>query len=558
MVKERTLSTTTNLPLTLPIIEREPAPCERACPAGIDISRYIGYVARGKFPEATAVVRERIPFPSVCGYICYRPCEAECRRGLWETPVAINAIKDAAARRDDELWRKRWEATVARPSGKRAAIVGSGPAGLTAAYYLGKRLGHDVTVFEAEPKAGGQLRIGVPPNRLPRDVLDREIKILSEVRVDIRVNYRIDDLEALMSEGFDAVFLSVGTCSPRSLDIPGEELPGVSKGVSFLKQANLGVETGKLPKLGSRVAIIGAGNVAVDCARTAIRLGASDVRILYRRSRKEMPAYDFEMRAAELEGTRVDFLVRPLRIEGTSDDALRLHMERMRLLEPGADGRAAVEPVPGSDFELSVDNVLVAIGQTPSVPDHWKLEQNADGTISVRSGSLQTMRDGIFAGGDVVSGPQNIIEAIAHGRRAASEIDRYLGGTGDLAEVLAPPPGEEMLYPSIHPFGKPCVAMSELPKDERTSSFDSVLLGYTDEEAQDEALRCVRCDLWSLKGVPRVWWEHRGLRPYWYGGADRRSRVGDEGRVQAYGPYEQRFDHAPFVPEEYSTEESTD
>lgn len=540
--------------VSLPILNREPAPCQRGCPAGIDVARYIGYVALGKFAEATAVVRERIPFPSVCGYICYRPCETVCRRALWESPVAINAIKDAAARRDTELWRERWDDAVAEPSGRRVAIVGSGPAGLTAAYYLGKRCGHEVTVFEAEPKAGGQLRIGVPPNRLPREAIDREIEILSETRVAIRTNRRVEDPEELMRD-FDACFLAVGTCIPRSLAIPGEDLPGVMKGVTFLKKANLGVETKEWPELGERVAVIGAGNVAVDCARTAIRLGASDVRILYRRSRKEMPAYDFEMRAAELEGAKVDFLVRPERIE-RDGDALKLHLSRVSLGKLGADGRAIPVPIEGSGFELAVDNVLVAIGQTPTVPAGWKLDRNADGTLAVQPDSLQTTRNGIFAGGDVVAGPQNIIEAIAHGRRAASEIDRYLGGSGDLTEVLAPPPGEEMTYPDIHPYGKECVAMSEVPKDERTRSFENVLLGYSEDESRDEARRCVRCDLWSLKGAPRVWWERRGLKPYWFGGIDRRSREKDEAQESAHGPYRTRYEHAPIVPEEYVYEES--
>ena len=540
---------TTSLPV-LNVLNREPAPCHRGCPAGIDVARYIGYVALGKLAEATAVVRERIPFPSVCGYICYRPCETVCRRGLWESPVAINAIKDAAVQRDTELWRERWHDATAEPSGKRVAIVGSGPAGLTAAYYLGKRCGHEVTVFEAESHAGGQLRIGVPPNRLPRDVVDREIAVLSETRVDIRMGYRVDDPETLMRE-FDACFVAVGTCVPRNLGIPGEDLPGVMKGVSFLKQANLGVETSELPNLGKRVAVIGAGNVAVDCARTAVRLGASDVRVLYRRSRNEMPAYDFEMRAAEIEGAQVDFLVRPERIEANNMDGLNLHLTRMALGAKGPDGRALPVPVEGSGFELAVDNVLVAIGQTPTVPEGWSLAQNADGTLTVRDRSLQTTRDGIFAGGDVVSGPQNIIEAIAHGRRAASEIDLYLGGAGEIAEVLAPPAGEEMAYPEIHPHGKECVQVSELPKNERTQSFDAAVLGYTEEQARDEALRCVRCDLWSLKGAPRVWWERRGLEPYWLGGADRRSREKDAVQEKTRAPKGRRYSHAPIIAEEY-------
>lgn len=537
--------------IRLPILNREPAPCQVGCPAGIDVPRYIGYVALGKLAEAAAVVRERIPFPSVCGHICYRPCEPVCRRALWEAPVAINAIKDAAARRDTELWRERWSETVAQPTGKKVAVVGSGPAGLTAAYYLGKRLGHEVTVFEAASLPGGQLRLGVPANRLPREVLDREIAVITETRVALRLGERVESLEALEEQGFDAVFLAVGTMRPRELGIPGEDLPGVSKGVAFLQEANLGVERGEAPAVGRRVAIVGAGNVAVDCARTALRLGAKDVRIVYRRSRKEMPAYDFEMRAAELEGAKVSFLSAPTRVERREDGALALHLERMELGELDAGGRAAPRPLPESAHELTVDQVLVAIGQVPAVPETWALATEAGATLAVERGSLQTSKRGVFAGGDVVTGPQNIIEAIAQGRRAASEIDRHLGGGGDIEEVLAPPPAEEMDYPNIHAHGKGCVPMAELPKERRTSNFELVQQGYSEEQAREEALRCVRCDLWSLKGAPRVWWERRGLQPYWHGGLDRRSREQDRAKTAVYGPYAPAYDHAPYIPEEY-------
>ena len=531
---------------------RQAAPCTSGCPAGIDVPRYIGYVALGRFGEATAVVRERIPLPGVCGYICYRPCEPVCRRALWEAPVAINAIKRAAAERDTEVWRKHWSETIARPTGRRVAIVGSGPAGLTAAYYLGKRCGHEVTVFEAHARPGGQLRIGIPLNRLPRDVLDQEIGVICENRVEIRCNHRVEDLDELFHEGYEAVFLGVGTCIPRNLDIAGEDLAGVWKGVQFLKEVNLGFDHGRLPDIGRRVAVIGAGNVAVDCARTALRLGAGEVRILYRRSRREMPAYEFEMRAAELEGVRVDFLVAPVQVE-ESGGQLKLWLQRMELGEMDASGRAAPRPVIGSEYGMDVDRVMVAIGQIPGVSDAWSLERNADGTIVVERGTLKTSRPGVFAGGDVVLGPLNIIAAIAQGRKAGQEIDRFLGGPGDIEEVLAPDAGEEMEYPSgIHPHGKGCVSMEELPPQSRAKGFQVVEQGYTEQEARQEALRCVRCDLWSVKGAPEVWWERRGLKPYWLGGDDRMGRERDRRRAREYGPYPIKYDHAPYIPQEYS------
>ena len=537
---------------TLSVNGRQNAPCTLGCPAGIDVPRYIGYVALERFGEAAAVVRERIPFPAICGYICYRPCEPVCRRALWEAPVAINAIKRAAAERDTGVWRKNWRETIAPPTGRRVAIVGSGPAGLTAAYYLGKRCGHEVTVFEAQARPGGQLRIGIPPNRLPRDVLDQEIGVICENRVEIRCNHRVEDLDELFRAGYEAVFLGVGTCIPRDLEIAGEDLAGVWKGVQFLKDANLGFEHGRLPDVGRRVVIIGAGNVAVDCARTALRLGAEEVGILYRRSRREMPAYEFEMRAAEVEGVKVEFLTAPVRIE-KEGSALKLWLQRMELGEVDRSGRAAPRPVVGSEYAIVVDTIMAAIGQIPGVSDAWALAKNKDGTIVVEKGTLRTSRHGVFAGGDVVLGPVNVIEAIAQGRRSAQEIDLYLGGSGEIGEVLAPDAGQEMEYhPDIHPHGKGCVSMMELSPGTRARGFELVERGYTEEEAREEALRCVRCDLWSVKGAPEVWWRRRGLRPYWLGGDDRMGREKDRRHAQEYGPYTIKYDHAPYIPQEYS------
>jgi len=539
---------------------RQQAPCVEGCPAGIDIPRYIGYAALGRFGEAAAVVRERIPLPAVCGYVCYRPCEPECRRALWEAPVAINAIKraaveKAAVEKDAGTWKKRWGESVAAPTGKRVAVVGSGPAGLTAAYYLGKRCGHQVTVFEAQPKPGGQLRIGIPPNRLPREALEEEIAAITATRVEVKCNHRVEDLDELKRAGYGAVFLAVGTCIPRDLEIAGEDLPGVWKAVQFLREANLGFEQNRRPAIGKRVVVIGAGNVAVDCARTALRLGAEDVRIVYRRSRKEMPAYDFEMRAAEAEGVKVAFLSAPLRIEHDGS-ALKLCLQRMELGQEDASGRAAVRPVPGSDYGIAADSIMVAIGQTPGVFDAWGLSRGAQGTIAVSDGSLKTSREGVFAGGDVVLGPLNVIEAIAQGRTAAQEIDRYLGGTGEIGEVLAPEAAEEMDYhPGIHPHGKACVSMTELAPASRARGFELAERGYTDAEAAEEARRCVRCDLWSAKAAPEVWWRSRGLKPYWLGGDDRMGREKDRVRARDHAPYAPMYDRAPYIPHEYSPKE---
>ncbi|MFQ5860046.1 MAG: FAD-dependent oxidoreductase [Dehalococcoidia bacterium] len=481
-----------------PTLHRLVAPCVRDCPAGIDVPRYIGYIALGKFSEAVAVVRERIPLPAVCGYVCYRPCEPGCRRGQMDTVVAINALKRAATDRDGEVWRQRWEATIAPPTGKRVAIIGSGPAGLTTAYYLGKVCGHSVTVFEALPQPGGQLVMGIPSYRLPREIIEQEIAVIGENRVELRCGTPAESLDDLMAHGYDAVLIATGTCAPQRLNIPGEGLRGVWEGVHFLKDVNLGGPV----EVGQRVVVIGGGNVAIDCSRTALRLGAQEVTIAYRRSRQEMPAYDFEVHSAEEEGVCLEFLAAPVRIKAQGG-ALRLRLIRMELGEPDASGRRRPVPIPGSEFEVEVDTVLAAIGQVPQ-NEHWGLELDRNGTIKTDPESSATSRPSVFAAGDTVTGPVNVIQAIAGGRKAAQAIDRYLGGSGEIAETLAPQ-GEEMdIPPGLSPQGEGQVEMAELELEARRS-FDLVELGYGEEESRAEALRCIRCDLWRARGVPDVW-----------------------------------------------------
>jgi NADPH-dependent glutamate synthase beta subunit-like oxidoreductase len=475
------------------------APCVRDCPAGIDVPRYIGFVEQGMFGEAAAVVRERMPLAAVCGHVCYRPCEPGCRRGAMDSPVAINAIKRAATDRDDTtVWRQRWADSIASPTGKTVAIVGSGPAGLTATYYLSKRLGHTVTLFEEQPELGGQLRIGIPEYRLPRKVLEDEIDVITETRVDIKTSHRISGLDELKT--FDAVFLSMGTSRPQRLGIEGQELPAVQECVNFLRKTNLG----ERKPLGKRVIVIGGGNVAIDGARTARRLGASEVTIVYRRTRAEMPAYDFEVHAAEEEGVNLVFLASPMQITQAGTD-LTLHLQRMQLGEPDESGRRSTSAIKGDEFDISVDNILVAIGQTVDDYSNWDVVLDDNGTIASDNDTMGTNNQRVFSGGDVVTGAVNVIEAIAAGRRGASAIDQYLGGTGDIEEIFAST-GPEMRYPEhLHPVGIGIFPMAELEAPERINSWDEVELGFDQETAKQEAQRCIRCDLWRIEGIPTVW-----------------------------------------------------
>ncbi len=413
--------------------EREAAlvPCTNACPAGIDVPRYVRLTAEGKFAEALAVVREKVPFPRVLGRVCFHPCEGVCRRGQLNQPIAICALKRFIAEQDTSHWQTKTR--KASPTGKKVAVVGSGPAGLTAAYYLAK-LGHAVTVFEALPEAGGMMRVGIPRYRLPKEVLDNEIEGIKSVGVEIKTNTKVESLDSLRGQGYKAVFLAIGAHRGVKIGVPGEDSPGVMECISFLRD----VSQGKKVKLGDKVAVVGGGNAAIDAARTARRLGAKEVTIVYRRSRQEMPANPEEIEAALEEGIKILFLAAPNKI---TKDGNTLIMEclRMELGEPDSSGRKRPVPIKGSEFNIACDTVIAAIGQTPAIPAGFGLEPLAAGTIKVNSETLATSIDGVFAGGDAATGPASVIKAIAAGRKAAASIDKYLGGNGDINEVLAEP-----------------------------------------------------------------------------------------------------------------------
>ena len=461
------------------------APCSHTCPAGVDVPRYVRFIGDGRFAEAVAVVREKIPFPSVCGYICTHPCEAKCRRGQLDEAIAIRALKRFATEHDNGLWKQN--SRVAPATNKRVAIVGSGPAGLTAAYYLAK-LGHSVTVFEALPEPGGMMRVGIPDYRLPKDVLRAEIEEIRSVGVEIRTNTRVDSPQGLLEQGYDAVFLAIGAHQAVRLGIEGEDSPKVKEGLSFLRDVGLGREV----ELGSRVAVIGGGNVAIDSARTALRLGAKEVTIVYRRTRAEMPASPEEIDGALAEGVNIHFLAAPVRII-SRNKGLRLECIRMKLGAVDASGRQGVEPIEGSEFTMGFNTVIAAIGQRPELPALIGLATGRGNTIQVDPDSLATGKEGIFAGGDVVSGPATVIEAIADGRQVAISIDRYLGGSGVIDETLAPPEGE--VAPVEEAEEKRRLPIPALPLEQRHNSFAEVELSLDDGMAIEEARRCLRCDL---------------------------------------------------------------
>jgi len=463
-------------------------PCRQACPAHIDIPRYINLIAQGKYSEALAVIREKVPFPGVLGRVCIHPCEQACRHSQLNDPICIKFLKRFAADHDTGLWKQN--SKVAPPTGKRVAVVGSGPAGLTAAYYLAK-LGHSVTVFEALPQTGGMMRVGIPDYRLPREIVDAEIKEIEEAGVEIKTNTKIESLDSLFEQGYGAVFLGLGAHQGTKMRVGGEDSPGVIDGVTFLRQVSLGEEV----KIGKRIAIIGGGNAAIDCSRTSLRLGAKKVTIVYRRTRTEMPAAAEEVEEALHEGVEIIFLAVPNQIS-VKDGHIELECLRMKLGEPDASGRRRPVPIEGSEFTTEFDNVIASIGQVPEIPTQFEIELGRGNVINVNSQTLATNQQGVFAGGDVVTGPASVIGAIAQGRQAASSMDKYLGGSGVIDESLISLEEPDSWLGSDAGFAdRRQPAMPCLGIDQRLANFAEVEFGYDETAAIEEAKRCLRCDL---------------------------------------------------------------
>ncbi len=458
--------------------KKSTAPCQEACPAGIDVPRYIRHIRDGRFEKALAVIRERIPFPFVCGCACVHPCEAKCARIQFDEAVAIRMLKRAAAEKGG---RKPAVIFKRPPTGKKVAVIGSGPCGLTAAHYLNV-LGHSVTVYEALSLPGGMLRYGIPEYRLPKEIVDREIALIREGGVDLVEGTPVSSAEALREKGFDAVLAATGAWKPDRMGIPGEDSPKVIDGISFLRQVN----EGKTPAIGRKVIVVGGGNTAVDAARASIRLGAEVVQV-YRRTRSEMPASGEEIVEAVEEGVRIEYLTAPVKIG--EDQATCI---RMKLGDADATGRPAPVPVAGSEFALSFDTLIMAIGQSADAAS-VNLEGLRNGTVHVDKGNLATLKKGVFAGGDAVTGPSTIIEAIAQGRLACTSIDRFLGGTGVIPEALSE--DENPVLPETAPRGTTRPDVRKIALKRRRVTFDPIELAYERKAAAAEAFRCLSCDL---------------------------------------------------------------
>jgi len=468
------------------------APCKFACPGQVPAQGYVRKVAERDFREAYRLVTSRDPLQCVCGYICSRPCEQVCTRGDIDEPIRIRDIKRFVLEYAAE---RGWKPEVDRlpSSGKRVAVVGSGPAGLTCAWDL-VRAGHQVTVFEAERKPGGMLRYGVPAFRLPREVLENEIAGVKSLGVKIRCNKRLGKdltLSSLREEGFDAIFLGTGCQAGRRLNVPGEGARGVVSAVDFLRK----LHKGRKIQLGERVAVVGGGFSAVDAARAAVRLGAKEVFLCYRRTRAEMPAVDEEVWEAEEEGVRVIYLVAPVEVLMKRNRVTGMTMRIHTLGEPDASGRRRPDPVEETELTLHCDTIINALGQVVA-GEVDRIAVTPAGTLACDSDSGATEIDGVFVGGDAATGPDSVIAAVASGRRAAASIDRLLSGGNpylDYAPALTEVSGEMVLARSRVTAKEPRVALQLRPAGERKRDFEPYVPTLSEEEAVREASRCLSC-----------------------------------------------------------------
>jgi len=472
--------------------------CTDACPAGVDVPRYIRAVQEQKYDEAVAILREKLPLPTVCADACFAPCEEACAYRQFGDTIAIRAIKRTAVDKGGDSWKKRKK--VADKTGKKAAIVGAGPAGLTSAYYLASK-GHDVTVFDSFPKPGGTMRYGIPNYRLPEERLDKDISDILELGVTFKGNtvigkdLRLDQLK----KDFDAVFVASGANGSAKIPLEGSEKEGVLWGWDFLRDVGMG-ETFAFK---GDVIVVGGGNVAIDVALTAKRMGAKNVHLFCLEKREEMPAHEWEIARAEEEGVLINNSWGPKKILGDETATGLGLIKCTSVFDKAGNFNPTYEE--GVTSKVDANYIILAIGQAADLGfvEGLKNINTSGGRIAVAETDLATDEEGIFAGGDVVSGPDSILGSMAHGRKAATAIDQYLGGDGNIDEVLAAPE-DEVVLPEFVTEVKPGVDMAILRPWERTAGFEQVELGLTDEQVAAESSRCLNCDARKFEVILNV------------------------------------------------------
>lgn len=470
-------------------------PCVLKCPASVNAQGYVQAIAKGNDREAVRILKERLPIPASIGRVCPHPCEGGCRRQMVEEPISIAYLKYFAA--DNVIAAGGYLPAKAAATGKRVGIIGGGPGGLTAAYYLSLK-GHRVTVVDAMPQMGGMLRYGIPEYRLPKKVLDEEVAEIASLGVEMKNDFRIGTDESFedFNSHYDAVVLAIGAWKSMPIGCPGEELEGVLGGIDFLRQVALGEK----PDIGDKVAVVGGGNTAMDACRTAVRLGAKEVYVVYRRTEKEMPAEQVEIDEAREEGVVFKFLTNPDVIIGENGKVKEMKLQVMELGEPDESGRRRPVPVAGKFEILPVTCVIAAIGQKANVTGFDGVELNKKGIISADETSYRTSMPGVFAVGDATNGGASIaIEAIGEARRCAKVVDLHLNG------MMVP---YRKTYLSVKDVPSdyfenyiklPRMKMATRPPEERKHDFEEINLGFTEAEARAEAARCLDCGCYDFE-----------------------------------------------------------
>lgn len=470
------------------------APCIDACPAGLDIPGYIELIRNKKFKASLDLIRENCILPGVVGRVCTHPCEDACVRKQIDEPVSIRLLKRAAA--DYDLQRGGSSLQVPhKEREERIAIIGAGPAGLAAAYNL-RVMGYGVTIFESLPHAGGMAAVGIPEYRLPRDILNHEVGLIKRIGVKIRVNEKIEklNLKDLRKKGYKAVFLATGAHAGAKIGAEGEDkrYKGFVDGIEFLRNVNLGEKIQPRKK----VIIIGGGNTALDCARSCARIGFEDVEVIYRRSRVEMPARDEEIEEAEQEGVKFNYLMAPVKILAEDGEVTGAKCIKMKLGEPDTSGRRRPVPIKGSEFIIYTDMIIAAVGQRPElpvIPDKGKIEITEWGTVKIDPVTYMTDIEGVFAGGDCVTGPAILIDALDAGNKVARSIDCHVQ-SHSLAEGISFEGGDLKRHRALGPAVKaPAQHVNFLDLKKRVGSFEEVEGGFAPVEAMIEAQRCLRC-----------------------------------------------------------------
>ena len=465
------------------------APCQLNCPARTDCQGYVGMIANGEYDSALKIIKSNIPLPAAIGRVCPHPCEKACRRKNVEEPINIAQLKAFAA--DMDLNKDSYVPECKESTGKKIAVIGGGPAGLSAAYYL-TIMGHEVTVYDMMEKMGGMLRYGIPQYRLPKEILDKEIAVIEKTGVKLVNNVKLGKdftIESLKAEN-DAVIVAVGAWKSSSMRTPGEELQGVYGGIDFLRA----VIQGNAPAIGEKVAVCGGGNTAMDACRTAVRLGAKEVYVVYRRTRNEMPAEKIEIDEAEEEGVIYKFLTNPISFNGEDGKVKSITLQVMELGEPDASGRRKPVPVEGKTEEIAVDSVILAIGQKLVQGDVSELTLNNRGNIEADPDFFTTNIEGVFAIGDATNkGASIAVEAIGEADRCARAVDAYLNGQAFDTRVPYISKRDEATIDYSDRTKQSRLTPKVLAPEVRNKSFAEVSLGFTEEEAKAEANRCLEC-----------------------------------------------------------------